>query len=88
MSPLTKVKMSPGKGQESGQTTQYERQRDHTVTGHGAFGGKAHHAEDGGRAARDKHAASEAIVAEVSGTGSRRAHPQKPGKTEPQSSCS
>lgn len=34
MSPITKVKMSPWKGQESGHITHNERQRNHTVGNH------------------------------------------------------
>src|SRR6266496_1414444 len=70
MSPFTKVKMSPAKGQENGQTTQYERQRIEPFRSHAKALRKTNEPKRSGRDAAVEHAPDQTLAENLSQKGS------------------
>src|SRR5215211_5269123 len=78
MSPFAKVKMSPAKGQENGQTTEYERQRIEPFRSHAKALRKKNEPKRSGCAAAREHPPDQTLAEHLSPKGGSRFSVQTP----------
>ena len=83
MSPFTKVRMSPRKGQESGQTTNHERKRNEPAGSDQSDRREKDNPGVGISAIGDQHTASETVMQKLSRKGSGGNDEQNARESQP-----